>query len=111
MTDAAPSMLSAKPPANSDTPLQTPKRPPPSQGAQPDDWRSAVEKENEARVAAMSPAEREQERQEIIEKFGTGLGDVLKRAREARLRKSQAEKTSSDQDESLCLVYHSIWCI
>ncbi|KAI0365346.1 hypothetical protein BV20DRAFT_1125033 [Pilatotrama ljubarskyi] len=52
--------------------------------ANPDDWRAQVEEENRRRVEAMSEEEREQERAEILEKFGPNVAEVLKRAREAR---------------------------
>ncbi|KAJ6503486.1 hypothetical protein C8R47DRAFT_205566 [Mycena vitilis] len=50
----------------------------------PDDWRAQMSRENELRVSAMTDEEREEERREILEKFGPGLGDVLKKVREAR---------------------------
>lgn len=60
-----------------------------------DDWRSQIGAENQKRVEAMTEEEREEERREIIEKFGAGVGDLLRRVREARER--QAEKHSSDE--------------
>jgi RNA polymerase II-associated protein 1 len=53
---------------------------------QADDWRSAVERDNELRVANMSEEEREEEKRVILERFGSGIGDVLKKARAARTR-------------------------
>ncbi|KAJ7660981.1 hypothetical protein DFH06DRAFT_1326228 [Mycena polygramma] len=50
----------------------------------PDDWRAQMSRENELKVSAMTDEEREEERREILEKFGPGLGDVLKKVREAR---------------------------
>ena len=47
-------------------------------------WRRQVEEENERRVENMSEAEREEERREILERFGPGIGDVLRKARAAR---------------------------
>ncbi|KAJ7757563.1 hypothetical protein B0H16DRAFT_1537077 [Mycena metata] len=49
-----------------------------------DDWRAQISRENEARVGAMTEEEREEERREILERFGPGIGDVLKKVREAR---------------------------
>ena len=59
-----------------------------------DDWRGQVEEENRRRVEAMTEEEREQERAEILEKFGPGVADVLRRARAAREAK---QKSSSGQ--------------
>ncbi|KAJ3572950.1 hypothetical protein NP233_g2738 [Leucocoprinus birnbaumii] len=49
-----------------------------------DDWRAQMSAENEKRVAGMTAEEREAEKREILERFGVGIGDVLKRARLAR---------------------------
>jgi hypothetical protein len=57
-----------------------------------DDWRDRISKENEERVAAMDDAEREEERRQILERFGTNIGDVLKRARLAREQQKQSGK-------------------
>jgi len=57
-----------------------PASPPPSSV----DWRDQVSRENEERVAGMTEEEREQERREIVERFGANVGDVLRRARLAR---------------------------
>jgi RNA polymerase II-associated protein 1 len=54
----------------------------------PDDWRNQISEENQRRVEEMSEEERERERQEIMEKFGPGVGDILKRVREARERQA-----------------------
>ncbi|KAK7053845.1 hypothetical protein R3P38DRAFT_2601661 [Favolaschia claudopus] len=53
-----------------------------------DDWRAQMSRENELRVGAMSEKEREEERTEILERFGPGIGDLLKKVREARTSKS-----------------------
>lgn len=53
-----------------------------------DDWRKQISDENEKKVAMMSEEELEEERREILERFGGGVGDVLKRA--AAKRKSIA---------------------
>ncbi len=47
----------------------------------PVNWRAQMSKENEARVANMTDEEREAEKREILERFGAGIGDILKRAR------------------------------
>lgn len=47
-------------------------------------WRDQISKENEVKVASMSEAEIEEERRQILERFGANIGDVLKRARLAR---------------------------
>lgn len=59
----------------------------------PDDWRRQISVENEKLVDQMTEEEREQERREIVERFGGNVGDVLKKAREARERKNQASTT------------------
>lgn len=42
--------------------------------------------ENERRVADMSDEERGRERAEIIARFGSGIGDLLKRVKESRTK-------------------------
>ena len=59
--------------------------------AEPETWRDKISKENEKRVAGMDDAEREEERRQILERFGTNIGDVLKRARLARERQRQGK--------------------
>ena len=59
---------------------------PPS--TEPADWRQQISKENEERVADMTEEQREEEVRQILERFGTSVGDVLKRARLARETKS-----------------------
>ncbi|THU78396.1 hypothetical protein K435DRAFT_973548 [Dendrothele bispora CBS 962.96] len=49
-------------------------------------WRSQISSENETRVSNMSAEERERERQEIIERFGKDVGEILRRTRERRER-------------------------
>lgn len=61
--------------------------------AEPADWRQQISKENEERVAAMTEEQREEEVQEILGRFGTSVGDVLKRARLARENKCVTGKT------------------
>lgn len=56
------------------------------------DWRDQVSRENEERVAEMTEEEREQERREIVERFGANVGDVLRRARLARDKQPPVQK-------------------
>ncbi|TFK40500.1 hypothetical protein BDQ12DRAFT_679536 [Crucibulum laeve] len=53
-----------------------------------EDWREQISKENEKRVAGMSPEEIEEEKRQIIDRFGADIGDVLKRVRQSRERQS-----------------------
>lgn len=50
----------------------------------PEDWRAQTEEENRHRVESMTEEEREQEKAEILERFGPNVADVLRKAREAR---------------------------
>jgi RPAP1-like, N-terminal len=45
-----------------------------------------MSRENRERVEGMTNEEREEERQEIIARFGAGVGDLLKRVQQARTR-------------------------
>lgn len=49
-----------------------------------DDWREQMSAENEMRVATMNDEAREEEKQEILKRFGADIGDILMRARRAR---------------------------
>lgn len=49
------------------------------------DWRKQVEKENQRLVEAMTEEGRERERREILGKFGPDVGEILRKAREARM--------------------------
>lgn len=60
------------------------------------DWRDQISRENEKKVAGMSPEEREREQQEIIARFGAGIGDILKKAREARLSAGNTQNGEMD---------------
>ena len=62
------------------------------------DWRQQISKENEERVADMTEEQREEEIQQILERFGTSVGDVLKRARLARETRSVTGKTPETTD-------------
>jgi len=52
--------------------------------ANDDAMRRQISEENERRVANMSEDERQQERREILEQLGNGVGDLLERVRAAR---------------------------
>ena len=65
---------------------------------QPADWRQQISKENEERVAGMTEEQREEEIRQILERFGTSVGDVLKRARLARKNKSATSKSPETID-------------
>ena len=65
---------------------------------EPADWRQQISKENEERVAGMTEEQREEEIQQILERFGTSVGDVLKRARLAREDKSVPGKAPETID-------------
>ncbi|TDL19699.1 hypothetical protein BD410DRAFT_900034 [Rickenella mellea] len=59
-------------------------------------WRDQMSEENVRRVESMTDAERQEERTEILEKFGPNIGDVLRKAREARERNSKRLHLASD---------------
>ena len=44
---------------------------------EPADWRQQISKESEDRVADMTEEQREEERRQILERFGASIGDVL----------------------------------
>lgn len=67
---------------------------------EPADWRQQISKENEERVAEMTEEQREEEIQQILERFGSSVGDVLKKARLARETKSVTGKTAGTIDTS-----------
>jgi hypothetical protein len=87
----------------------------------PDEWRKQISRENQERVEGMTEEEREEERKEILARFGAGVGDLLKRVQQARDREAAKadEAQIHDQapvngsrslDEStsiLCLSYRS----
>ncbi|THH13690.1 hypothetical protein EW146_g6556 [Bondarzewia mesenterica] len=62
------------------------------------DWRQQISEENERRVAAMTEQEREQERREIEERFGKGIADVLRKAREARERQLERDREQKEEE-------------
>ncbi|VDC07059.1 unnamed protein product [Peniophora sp. CBMAI 1063] len=49
-----------------------------------DGWKKQMEEENARRVEAMSEEERAQERLDILGRFGPGVGDILRKAKEKR---------------------------
>ncbi|KAG5641607.1 hypothetical protein DXG03_004644 [Asterophora parasitica] len=80
---AGASRLRDVPPVISAETVQAPKP------VDPDAWRDQMSRENEQRVASMTEDEREEERQEIIQRFGSGVGDLLKRVRLAREKQTK----------------------
>ncbi|KAF9522571.1 hypothetical protein CPB83DRAFT_822685 [Crepidotus variabilis] len=75
----------------------SPENPTPSLEKEPD-WREKISKDNEAKVSNMTDEEREEERREILERFGEKIGDVLKRARMAREKQRQAGLKAEPMD-------------
>ncbi|GBE85474.1 hypothetical protein SCP_0706610 [Sparassis crispa] len=61
-----------------------------SSTADRESWRRQVEEENERRVEAMTEEEREEERREILQRFGQNVGDILQKAKEARVKQAPA---------------------
>jgi hypothetical protein len=57
-----------------------------------------ISEENEKKVEGMTEEERNQERREIIEQFGVGIGDLLQKAREARERRLAREDRGDPDD-------------
>ncbi|CED82381.1 Uncharacterized conserved protein [Phaffia rhodozyma] len=55
----------------------------------------SAQRENEERIAGMSLDEREQEARELVERFGGGLADLLRKRREAREAKENSNATSA----------------
>ncbi|KAJ7045065.1 hypothetical protein C8F04DRAFT_1067585 [Mycena alexandri] len=84
-------------PSNPVPPTVGPSTPPHvvAEPSPPDDWRAQISRENEARVGAMTEEEREEERREILERFGPGIGDVLKKVRRARAAAPSLEVSNS----------------
>ena len=56
-----------------------------------EDWMADVSRSNTATVESMSAEERAREREEIIDRFGTGIDDLLLKVREARKRRAVRE--------------------
>ncbi|KAJ7451055.1 hypothetical protein FB451DRAFT_1145830 [Mycena latifolia] len=74
----------SQPAARDHVPIVIPSRTPVTED--PDGWRAQMSRDNQLRVEAMTDEEREEDRQEIIAKFGPGIGDLLKKMREARAK-------------------------
>lgn len=70
--------------AASSAPVKEEATPLPTPATEEEKIRRQVEAENRARVANMSPAEREQEAEELKERFGPGLADLMRKRRDAR---------------------------
>ncbi|KAF8073576.1 hypothetical protein FPV67DRAFT_1778211 [Lyophyllum atratum] len=81
---AGPSRLQDVPTIAPSEKVQAPKK-----TLDPDDWRTQMSHENEQRVAQMTEEERDQERQEILQRFGSGVGDLLKRVKQAREKQAK----------------------
>ncbi|EFI27216.1 cytoplasmic protein [Coprinopsis cinerea okayama7 len=54
--------------------------------------REHISQENEKIIAGMSPEEIEEERRQIIARFGTGIGGVLEKAKKNRMKREQETK-------------------
>ncbi|KAF7422269.1 hypothetical protein PC9H_010425 [Pleurotus ostreatus] len=67
--------------------------PPPviQRNADAEDWREQISRENETRVENMSESERQEEINEIMQRFGSGVGDILRKAKEARQKNTKDE--------------------
>ena len=74
-----------------DVPIVVPSRTAPSpETADAGDWRNQMSRENEERVASMTEEERERERQEILDRFGEGVGDLLRKVKLAREQQAKS---------------------
>ena len=62
-----------------------------------EEWRKQVEEENKRKVEGMTSEEIEQEKREILERFGPGIEDVLRKARAARESARLQEGTASER--------------
>ncbi|KIO16361.1 hypothetical protein M407DRAFT_33988 [Tulasnella calospora MUT 4182] len=67
---------------------------PPTQTSE-EEWLADVSSQNEKRVREMSDSEREREREEIIERFGPGIVDLMHRVKR---RRDAAVKSPSQED-------------
>lgn len=76
------------------TPLHVSKPAPRPQGGNDfeAEMRRQIDEENTKRVEAMTEEEREEARREIIDRFGEGIGDLLKKMRQARERQAAASQ-------------------
>ncbi len=64
---------------------------PPVKSDVSEDWRDEISRQNQLRVENMTDEERDKERQEIFERFGSDIGDILKKAKETREKKRKRE--------------------
>ncbi|KAF8904283.1 hypothetical protein CPB85DRAFT_1437950 [Mucidula mucida] len=72
---------------------------PPVKSDVSEDWRDEISRQNQLRVENMTDEERDKERQEIFERFGSDIGDILKKAKETREKKRKRElDTLSNKD-------------
>ena len=73
----------------------TPKLPPPridkGEVTRVDDLRRQISEENDRRIEGMSEERIERERREIMEHFGGGIEDLLRRAKEAREKREREQ--------------------
>ncbi|KAI0655427.1 hypothetical protein C8Q70DRAFT_923748 [Cubamyces menziesii] len=77
--------------------LPVSERKPASSPGSADSWREQMEEENLRQVQSMTEEEREQERVEILEKFGPNVAEVLRKARAAR--EGKREDSGSEKQE------------
>nr|GAT56313.1 predicted protein [Mycena chlorophos] len=91
-------------PPRNHVPLVAPSRPNPPQEHNEDDnedWRAQMRRVNEQRVNAMSDEEREAERREIMERFGPGIEDILRKVRASRQGENATAGPSTPRPEPL----------
>ena len=73
----------------------TPKLPPPridkGEITRMDDLRRQISEENDRRIEGMSEERIERERREIMEQFGGGIEDLLRRTKEAREKREREQ--------------------
>lgn len=88
------SRLQAPPAVPATDKLTSPLRAPPPRSSAPSDLlsddavREQISRENEARIAGMTPEEVEDERRQILERFGAGIGSVLEKAKRNRMKRA-----------------------
>ncbi|KAG1739496.1 uncharacterized protein EDB91DRAFT_1135674 [Suillus paluster] len=63
-----------------------------------DVMRLQISEDNERQVENMTEEEREQERREVVEQLGSGVGDLLERVRAARSRKATKAPTIAEDN-------------
>ncbi|EGN97935.1 hypothetical protein SERLA73DRAFT_138117, partial [Serpula lacrymans var. lacrymans S7.3] len=73
-----------------------------------DAMRRQINEENGRGMTSMTEEEIETERKDIVERFGTGVGDLLKTVEEAMERRLQGQLQGFSPFESLSLVMHGI---